>query len=51
MEPLPKGTSLPPAMRYADSLLLRGSHSRYSLPPEDTSLSPYTLRPGRADSV
>lgn len=45
------GTSRPPAVRYAASLLLLGSHSRYSSAPERTSRSPYTLRPGQADLV
>ncbi len=45
------GNSLPPSASYADGLLLRGSHSRYSFPEWEISLSPYTRRPGWAEAV
>ena len=51
LESLEKGNCLPPSARYADSLLLRGSHSLYSTPSLAYSLSPYTLRPGWAEAV
>lgn len=34
------GTAVPPTAMYAASLLLLGSHSRYSVPLRETSLSP-----------
>ena len=45
------GNVFPPHMRYAESLLLVGFHSLYSVPPELTRRSPYTLIPGLRDTV
>ena len=51
LESFLNGNSFPPTVRYAESLLLLGSHSLYSVPCRVNSLSPYTLFPGQDDIV